>query len=82
MMRITISVPGDLAEAVRREARRRGLTVSEVARQALRARLGPEIGPKPGFVGLGRSGHANTARNAEQILAEEWAPGTLRGERC
>lgn len=80
MKRITISVPEDLAEAAQREARRRGVTVSEVARQALTVRLGTEAGRKPGFVGLGRSGRRSTARDAEQIFAEEWSLEALRGE--
>ena len=81
MTRITISLPDGLAEAARREARRRGVSVSEVARQALAGRLGLETGRKPGFVGLGRSGHATTAHDIEQILAEEWTPEALRGGR-
>lgn len=81
MTRITISVPDGLAEAVRREARRRGVGMSEVARQALTAQLRLEADRKLGFVGLGRSGRSDTARNAEMILAEEWAPEPSRHMR-
>src|SRR5579875_3132734 len=84
MTRITISLPEELADAVGREARRRGVPVSEIARQALAARLGlGEDGTAPPlrFAGLGRSGHSDTARRAEEILSREWAPGAHAAAR-
>lgn len=75
MKRTTISLPDDLASAVEREARRRRISVAEVARQALAEHLGINGGgrrPLP-FAALGRSGQRNVARDAEQILAREWA---------
>lgn len=74
MKRTSISLPGDMAKALDREARRRGTSVSAIAREALAERLrlrpgGPRELP---FVGLGRSGKRDTARRAEEILAEEW----------
>jgi predicted transcriptional regulator len=74
MKRITISLPDDLAAALEREARRRRIPVSQVAREAIEARLGrttdrPREIP---FAGLGRSGHRSTARNVEEILEAEW----------
>jgi len=73
MTRITISLPEELANAVAREASRRRTSVSQVAREALEARLGrgdtPRVLP---FVAIGRSGHHTTARDIDEILAEEW----------
>jgi predicted transcriptional regulator len=74
MKRTTISLPDDMARALGREARRRGTSVSAVAREALAERLGlrdAETRTVP-FAALGRSGERETARRAEEILAAEW----------
>lgn len=75
MKRTTISLPDDVALLVEREARRRGASVSEVTRQALLEHLGlatnePRDLP---FAKLGRSRYHHTARDAEKILAQQWA---------
>jgi Ribbon-helix-helix protein, copG family len=74
MKRTTISLPDDMAKALDREARRRGTSVSAIAREALAERLHLRPGePRElPFVGLGRSGAGDTARRAEDILADEW----------
>jgi hypothetical protein len=74
MKRTTISLPDDMAKALDREARRRGTSVSAIAREALADRLHLRAGEarELPFVGLGRSGARDTARRAEEILAEEW----------
>jgi len=73
MTRITISLPEELASAVVREASRRRTSVSQVAREALEARLGRVDEPRElPFASLGRSGHTTTARDIDAILAEEW----------
>jgi Arc/MetJ-type ribon-helix-helix transcriptional regulator len=75
MKRTTISLPDDLATALQREARRRRVSVSEIARRALAEHLGVADG-KPrrlGFVGIARGGERNVARDAEEILARAWA---------
>jgi predicted transcriptional regulator len=74
MKRTTISLPDDLAAAMDREARRRRVPVSQVAREALEdrydvRRAGTRELP---FAALGRSGTRTTARDAEDILAAEW----------
>ena len=74
MKRTTISLPDDLADRLQREARRRSTSVSEVARDVLSAHFrvdgeGPRRLP---FESLGRSGYHHTARDFEEILAEEW----------
>lgn len=74
MKRTTISLPDDLALLLEREARRRSLSLSELTRQALTAYLGqlPEAPRRIPFAALGRSGYRTTARDVEDILANEW----------
>ncbi|MBD3162277.1 MAG: ribbon-helix-helix protein, CopG family [Candidatus Latescibacteria bacterium] len=72
MKRITVTLSDDLAAALGREARRRGESVSAVARLAIRTCLGESDRRLP-FVALGRSGHRHTARDAESVLEQEGA---------
>lgn len=60
MKRTTISLPDDLAAALEREARRRRVPVSQVAREAIEARLGlSEAQPRElSFIGIADSGGA------------------------
>jgi hypothetical protein len=76
MKRTTISLPEALAAALNREARRRRVPVSQIAREAIEARLGGQTGTrrKLPFAALGHSGHRTTAQDAEEILRREWAP--------
>ncbi|WP_249018993.1 ribbon-helix-helix protein, CopG family [Conexibacter sp. S30A1] len=75
MRRTTISLPDDLADALDREARRRRVAVSSIARAALANHLGlGEPGdqrPLP-FAALGSSGQRTTARDMEKLLDQEW----------
>jgi predicted transcriptional regulator len=74
MKRTTISLPDDLASALAREARRRNSSASEIARAALARHLGM-VADQPRevpFAALGRSGRHTTARDMEELLAEEW----------
>jgi metal-responsive CopG/Arc/MetJ family transcriptional regulator len=74
MKRTTISIPEDLSVHLEREARRHGTSVSNIVRQALTAHFGL-TGEEPRrlpFAALGHSGHRHTARDVEDILADEW----------
>jgi Ribbon-helix-helix protein, copG family len=74
MKRTTISLPDDLAGALAREARRRNMSASEVARDALAHHLGLS-GDQPRDVpiaALGRSGSKTTGRDMEELLEREW----------
>lgn len=73
MRRATISLPEDLAQDIEREAQRRRVSVSEVARDALREHLDRRAEGGLPFIGIGRSGTSDTARRAEEILAREWS---------
>jgi plasmid stability protein len=74
MNRTTLSLPDDLAQALRREAHRRSVSVSAVARDALSEHLGLIGGEsrKLPFAALGHSGCQTTARDMEELLAREW----------
>jgi Arc/MetJ-type ribon-helix-helix transcriptional regulator len=74
MKRITISLPDDLAPALRREERRRYASVSQVTREALAGHLGLEPGdPRElSFAAVGRSGRGGTARDMESLLERAW----------
>jgi predicted transcriptional regulator len=81
MRRTTISLTDDLADALEREARRRSLPASAIARDALSEYLGigraGERRELP-FVAVGRSGQNTTARDMEELLEREWDPDARR----
>jgi predicted transcriptional regulator len=73
MKRTTLSLPDDLAAALEREAGRRRVSVSQIAREAIEARLGRGAATREiPFAALGRSGHRSTARDMDEILGAEW----------
>lgn len=75
MRRTTISLPDDLAAALEREARRRAISVSQVARDALVHHLGfgRAIDQRRlPFAAVGKSGQRTTARDMEELLDAEW----------
>ena len=74
MKRIAVVLPDDLAALLDLERRRRDTSIAEIVREALETYLRAGAGqPKRlRFVALGRSGHHDTAQEAETILAREW----------
>lgn len=81
MRRTTISLPDDLAAALEREARRRRVPVSRVAREAIEARLGWDAeGPRNlPFIGIAESTDSKwTAADLDEFLAETWADEIYR----
>ena len=75
MKRTTISLPDELAAALEREARRCGVPVSQVAREAIETRLGitDNVLKKIPFARLFRSEHTTTSEDVDDILADAWA---------
>jgi len=74
MKRTTVSLPDDIAGALAREARRRNVSASAIARDALASHLGL-VGDKPRpvpFEAVGRSGRRTTARDMEELIGREW----------
>ena len=76
MKRTTISLPEDVAAALEREAARRRVPVSQIAREAIEARLGLS-GEEPRdlpFIGIAESRDSEwTAATSEAYLARFWA---------
>jgi hypothetical protein len=74
MKRTTVSLPDDLAATLAREAHRRNVSASEIARDALAQHLGfaGDRQRDVPFAALGRSGHRSTARDMEELIAREW----------
>ncbi len=90
MHRLTVSIPAQLAEAVKRDARRKRLPVSEVVRQsrAPRFQTSKSQARTLGFAGMGRSSFTHTSVHVEERSPKSGLPrpassGTrdLRGGR-
>jgi predicted transcriptional regulator len=76
MKRTTISLPDDVSDALVREAHRRRVPVSQVAREAIESTLGlDDERPRDlSFIGIADSegGRSNFAEHFDQWLAENW----------
>lgn len=71
MVRTTVKISEELDARLRHEAERRGLTISDITREALEAHLGGRRRVLRA-VGAGNSGYNDTARRMEELLAEEF----------
>lgn len=81
MKRTTISLPDDLAAALEREARRRRVPVSQVAREAIEARLGWNDATPPDipFIGIVQSEEPhNFGAESEDWLRQQLVEGIHR----
>lgn len=72
MKRTTVKIPDDLDTKLRHEAARRGVTISEVTREALEAYLRPDGRRRLLAAGAGDSGRSDISERIEEILREEW----------
>jgi metal-responsive CopG/Arc/MetJ family transcriptional regulator len=63
MHRTTIVTPEHLIRRLRQMAAERGTSMAELIREALEEKVGNNR-PRPRSLGLGASGHADTARRA------------------
>jgi len=70
MKRTTISLPDELHETLCLEARRRGLSVSEVVREKIDADFTARRNRMPGFVALANKQLPYTAADVDQELAK------------
>jgi hypothetical protein len=76
MKRTTISLPDDVAAALEREARRRRVPVSQVAREAIETRLGlsDDVPRDIPFIGIAASKDSEyAAADLDEFLAKTWA---------
>jgi predicted transcriptional regulator len=70
--RTTLKIPDALDARLRHEAQRRGVTISEISRDALEAYLvGPSGRRRLGAAKAGRSGSTDVSERIEEILAAE-----------
>ncbi|MGH2833863.1 MAG: ribbon-helix-helix protein, CopG family [Solirubrobacteraceae bacterium] len=72
MVRTTVKISDELDARLRHEARRQGVTISELTRAALEAHL-QSGGPRRRLhaAGAGRSGRSDISEQIEQIIATE-----------
>lgn len=74
MRRTTVKLPDDLDARLRHEAERRGVTVSELTREAIEEHLGARRGRRKLLAaGAGRSGEGDISYRIEEILRAEVA---------
>jgi len=71
MKRTTVKIPDELDAKLRHEAKRCGLTISDVTREALEAHLGQGRPLLRAAAASGRSGYGNLSRRIEEIIAQE-----------
>jgi hypothetical protein len=72
MRRTTVKIPDSLDARLRHEAQRRGVTISDISREALEAYLVGSVGRRRlGAAKAGRSGFTDVSERIEEILAAE-----------
>jgi hypothetical protein len=72
MRRTTVKLPDDLDARLRHEAERRGITVSELTREAIESHL-VGASPRRRLGKPGRSGRSDVSVRIEEILRSELA---------
>ena len=70
--RTTIKLPEELDARLRHEAQRRGITISELTREAIETHLGSRR--QLAAAGAGRSGRDDISERIEEILAGDVTP--------
>jgi predicted transcriptional regulator len=74
MQRTTVKLPDELDARLRHEAQRRGVTVSDLTREAIRSYLDAPTGRRRLLAaGAGDSGRTDISERIEEILAAEVA---------
>lgn len=74
MVNVTVSLPDDVASRAAAAAADRGVTVEQLASEALQAYLGDEQtsnGAELSFIGLGDAENGYSAREPEELLEAE-----------
>jgi hypothetical protein len=73
MKRTTVKLPDELDVRLRLEARRRGMTISELTREAIETHLADGGRRRLLAAGAGKSGRSDISERIEEILREEWS---------
>jgi predicted DNA-binding protein len=70
MRRTTVKLPEELDSRLRHEAERRGMTISELTREAIEA----DLGGRRSLLAkrAGRSGRSDISERIEEILEADW----------
>ena len=71
MKRTTVKLPDEVDARLRHEARRQGVTISEITRAAVEAHLGLRTKRRLLAAGVGASGESDVSERIEEILREE-----------
>lgn len=71
--RTTVKLPDEVDAKLRHEAQRRGITVSELTREAIERHLGGRDRRLRAAGGAGRSGRDDISERIEELLAAEVA---------
>lgn len=74
MRRTTVKLPDELDARLRHAAQSRGVTIADVAREALTEHLGVEKRRRLGAASAGRSGRSDISARIEEILRSEAGP--------
>ena len=82
MERLTITVSPRMAAKLRREARRRHVTVSQILRERIGDVEEPEGEPRRriSWAGVGESGKPKLASNMDEELDRTWADDLTKGD--
>jgi predicted transcriptional regulator len=72
MKQTTVKLPDELDAMLRHEAARRGVTVSELTREAIAEYLRVQPRRHLSCAAAGRSGQTDLSVRVEEILREEW----------
>jgi hypothetical protein len=69
MKRTTVMLPDDVEARLRREARRRGVPLAQIVREAVERELpAPEPGRRLSFFGIGEGGPADASEHVEAYV--------------
>jgi CopG-like RHH_1 or ribbon-helix-helix domain, RHH_5 len=69
MKRTTVMLPDDVEERLRREARRRGVPLAQVVREAVERHLpAPEPGRRLSFFAVGEGGPADASERVDEYV--------------
>jgi predicted DNA-binding protein len=80
MKRTTVKLPEDLDAKLRQEAARRGITVSELTREAIEAHLNGGQRRILRSAGAGRSEHGDLSTRVDEIFGEILEEKRRKGE--
>ena len=72
--RTTVKLPDEVDVRLRLEAKQRGMTISELTREAIETHLGDRRERRLLAAGAGRSGQTDVSERIEEVLRQEWAP--------